>query len=191
MINLKNFPLKLGCIIISIFILSPRLSDSADSASGFPWTFLLLGVTIVLVLMTYSLYSENRKLKSELIRYADIIKKQATERKIRDSMSQQKNATLVQTQPDKLDKISEIRKEQMKKRFWDKLEKSFEPEVEQELEKLIAEKKRLDEMIELTKSKYHRREIDESGFKNIITEYQKQLIDIESRIKKFEENQNG
>ena len=79
----------------------------------------------------------------------------------------------------------------MKKRFWDKLEKSFEPEVEQELEKLIAEKKRLDEMIELTKSKYHRREIDESGFKNIITEYQKQLIDIESRIKKFEENQNG
>jgi len=199
MINLKKLQLR-RYIITALAILSfSGLGDSADSAGGFPWPILLLGITIVLILITYSLHSENRKLKSELIRYRDFIRKQMTEKRIKEGMGQQKiNVPMnqlplgkLEEEPEEKKLISEIRGEQMRKRFWEKLEKSFEPEGESELEKLRAEKKRLDGMIELTKSKYHRREIDETGFKNIITEYQKQLIEIEAKIGKLEEKKNG
>lgn len=56
-----------------------------------------------------------------------------------------------------------------------------------EISRLVKEKKRIEEMIELAKSKYHRRVLDEDSFREIVKENQKKLIEIEARINDLEE----
>lgn len=48
---------------------------------------------------------------------------------------------------------------------------------------LLREKQALQEMIELTRQKYHRREIDDESYREITRDQQKKLIELESRIK--------
>ncbi|MBN2014308.1 MAG: hypothetical protein JW778_03930 [Candidatus Altiarchaeota archaeon] len=55
-----------------------------------------------------------------------------------------------------------------------------------ELIKLLDEKNRVEEMIELAKTKYHRRALDEESFREIIRDHQKKLIEIEAKIKHLE-----
>jgi hypothetical protein len=54
-----------------------------------------------------------------------------------------------------------------------------------ELAAAINEKKQIEYMINLTKIKYHKREIDEESFREITRDYQKKLIEIEARINKL------
>ncbi len=51
---------------------------------------------------------------------------------------------------------------------------------------LKGERDRLQKMLELTKSKYHRRELDEESFREITREHQQKLIELESQIKELE-----
>lgn len=70
-----------------------------------------------------------------------------------------------------------------------KLEKKLESEVEgteDELTTLKKERDRIQYMINLTKTKYHKRKLDEESFREIVRDYQKRLIEIETRIKELE-----
>ena len=51
------------------------------------------------------------------------------------------------------------------------------------MEKLAAEKNEVESMIELSRTKYHRREIDEESFREIVRDHQKKIIEIEARMK--------
>jgi len=70
-----------------------------------------------------------------------------------------------------------------------KLERKLESEVEgaeDELTTLKKEKDRMEYMINLTKTKYHKRKLDEESFREIVRDYQKRLIEVETRIKELE-----
>jgi len=62
----------------------------------------------------------------------------------------------------------------------------------EELERLKKEKYDIEYRIGLSKSQFHQRKLDEESFREIVRDYQKRLIDIESRIKNLEwELKNG
>ncbi|MBN2014857.1 MAG: hypothetical protein JW778_06720 [Candidatus Altiarchaeota archaeon] len=67
--------------------------------------------------------------------------------------------------------------------------KSKGPVIDYELQikRLLGEKKTIEEMLELAKTKYHRRKLDEESFKEIVKENQKRLIEVETRIKDIED----
>ncbi len=70
-----------------------------------------------------------------------------------------------------------------------KLEKKLGNEiegVEDELTTLKKERDRIEYMINLTKTKFHKRKLDEESFREIVRDYQKKLIEIETRIKELE-----
>lgn len=73
------------------------------------------------------------------------------------------------------------------KHFWNKIEIEGSQEEVSEVDALLDEKREIEEMIKLTKNKYHRRVIDEASFNEITKDYQKKLIEVESRIRKIEE----
>jgi hypothetical protein len=52
-----------------------------------------------------------------------------------------------------------------------------------DLNDLVKEKAEIESEIELTKTKYHKRLIDEESFREIVRDQQKKLIEIETRIK--------
>ena len=50
------------------------------------------------------------------------------------------------------------------------------------LKSLLSQKKKVDHMLNITKMKYHKRELDEGGYKKIVRTYQERLISIEAEI---------
>jgi len=70
------------------------------------------------------------------------------------------------------------------------LEKKLDKDVVEgetnELDSLKKERDRLKYMINRTKIKYHKREIDEESFREIVRDYQKKLIEVETKIEEIE-----
>ena len=58
--------------------------------------------------------------------------------------------------------------------------------AEQELEQLQRQKKEVEDLIEIAKSKFHNRNLDEESFREIVRDQQKKLIEIESKISNLE-----
>ncbi|MCX6695523.1 MAG: AAA family ATPase, partial [Candidatus Altiarchaeota archaeon] len=56
------------------------------------------------------------------------------------------------------------------------------------VEDLLRQKAEIESMIELAKSKYHKRELDEESFREITRDDQKKLIEIESKLNKLSES---
>lgn len=84
---------------------------------------------------------------------------------------------------DEMKKISNLwrsKKESLRKSFWGGVED--EPD---ELKKLQDDKERIEELIKNTKTKYHKREIDEESFREIVKDYQKELVEINVRIEEM------
>ena len=55
-----------------------------------------------------------------------------------------------------------------------------------ELARLREEKQSIEEMINITKKKFHRQKIDEESFREIVRDHQKRLIEVEHKISSFE-----
>jgi 5-hydroxyisourate hydrolase-like protein (transthyretin family) len=75
----------------------------------------------------------------------------------------------------------EVERKRLEEKLEDKIEGS-----EDELTTLKKERDRIDYMINLTKTKFHKRKLDEESFREIVRDYQKRLIEIETRIKELE-----
>lgn len=54
------------------------------------------------------------------------------------------------------------------------------------LQKLNARKERIEYLIKLAESKYHRRKLDEESFREIIRDQQKKVMEIEAKISEIE-----
>ncbi|MEM2918257.1 MAG: hypothetical protein QXY62_02010 [Candidatus Altiarchaeota archaeon] len=78
------------------------------------------------------------------------------------------------------------RKERLRKGLWEKIElgtkESEDYKVEDEKAKLQKEKERIEELIKRAKIKYRTREIDEQSFREIMKDYQKELMEITLRL---------
>jgi hypothetical protein len=96
----------------------------------------------------------------------------------------------------KISKLWRSRRERLKAGLWRKIgekgkkkeEKGLvkEEQEENELERLNREKSRIEELIKQTKIKYRKREIDEESFRDIIKDYQKELMEINIKISELE-----
>lgn len=84
---------------------------------------------------------------------------------------------------DEMKKISNLwksRRERLRKGFWERIE-----EESDELKRLQEERERIEELIRSTKVKYHKREIDEESFREIVKDYQKELMEINLKIEEM------
>jgi hypothetical protein len=81
------------------------------------------------------------------------------------------------------------RDERIKEDFWEKLEKSVSAApgspVDKRLAELQTKRSEITELIEYSKKKYIKHELDEESFKGIVRDYHKELIEIENQIKRL------
>jgi len=87
---------------------------------------------------------------------------------------------------DEAKKISQLwksRREQLQMGYWEKMEARAD-----ELTLLQNEKDHLEELVKRTKIKYHKRELDEESFREIVKDYQKQLMEINVKIWELEKS---
>jgi hypothetical protein len=150
---------------------------------------------ILALAYTYQRTQTLQGLDAQILKNKRIILKQRNEiRENEDRIAQQKNE-LVESIEDKVraDDVKkhledpELHGEGLRREFWDKVETIASEPGKSELDKLLDQKKEVEEMIELTKAKYHTRVIDEASFNDITKDYQKKLIEIESKMRKIEE----
>jgi hypothetical protein len=83
----------------------------------------------------------------------------------------------------KISNLWKSRREQLQMGYWEKMEARAD-----ELTKLQEQKNHLEELIKRTKVKYHKRELDEESFREIVKDYQKQLMEINVKIWELEKN---
>ncbi|MCX6695577.1 MAG: hypothetical protein NTU61_04715 [Candidatus Altiarchaeota archaeon] len=60
-----------------------------------------------------------------------------------------------------------------------------EKEKPKSVRELLREKEEIEKMIDMARSKYHKRELDEESFREIIRDNQKKVIELELRIKTY------
>ncbi|MFH1054654.1 MAG: hypothetical protein V1744_01020 [Candidatus Altiarchaeota archaeon] len=84
----------------------------------------------------------------------------------------------------------EVKKEGLRQEYWGRISQMSGKVEDPELKRLMGEKAEIQSMIEITKTKYHTRAIDEKSFSNITEGYQKRLIEIEARISKLKDGEN-
>lgn len=82
----------------------------------------------------------------------------------------------------KISRLWKSRRERLRGNYWERIK-----EKPYELAHLQDEKKSIEELIKKTKTKYHRREIDEESFREIVKDYQKKLLEINLQIAELEE----
>ncbi len=69
----------------------------------------------------------------------------------------------------------------------EKQQAEIEKDKTPEIERLKKQRAEMDEMITLTKNKYHKREIDDQSFREIMRDYQKKMIELETKMREEEE----
>ncbi|MBN2250862.1 MAG: hypothetical protein JW724_02155 [Candidatus Altiarchaeota archaeon] len=83
----------------------------------------------------------------------------------------------------RISQLWKSRREQLQMGYWEKMEARAD-----ELTELQNQKQHIEELIKRTKVKYHKREIDEESFREIVKDYQKQLMEINVKIWELEKN---
>jgi Fe2+ transport system protein B len=83
----------------------------------------------------------------------------------------------------KISNLWKTRREQLQMGYWEKMEARAG-----ELTQLQEQKEHLEELIKRTKVKYHKRELDEESFREIVKDYQKQLMEINVKIWELEKS---
>ena len=83
----------------------------------------------------------------------------------------------------KISQLWKSRREQLQMGYWEKMEGRAE-----ELKKLQEIRDHIQELINRTKIKYHKRELDEESFREIVKDYQKQLMEVNVKIWELEKD---
>jgi len=148
---------------------------------------ILLSVLIVFVAVLVILARLERlhnSLREDIQGNAEELKRRATFlRETKERLKKRKHELMGREEQQILDEIKKIsnlwksRRERLEKGFWKKIE-----EESNELKNLQEERAKVEELIRNTKSKYHKREIDEESFREIVKDYQKELMEITLKI---------
>lgn len=152
---------------------------------------LLLALILVLFIVVFTLISRLKRVHNDLVNMIkenpEELKKKASHlREIDERLKRQKYGLVGKEEQQVLEEMTKIshlwksRRESLRKGFWERMEGESD-----EIKKLQDEKGRLEELIKNTKAKYHRREIDEESFREIVKDYQKELMEINVKIGKM------
>jgi hypothetical protein len=162
---------------------------------------ILGAIALLSIIYAYNLTQTSKGLESKIRRNKEIILKQRAEirsneeiirKQVGELTAKQKTKVEEEIQKSKSKTVSmkpHMHRDRLQKEFWDKLDKTgkipSQLQANTELEKLKEEYNEIKGLIDITKSKYYKRLIDESSFNEITREYQKRLIEIESKIAKL------
>lgn len=81
----------------------------------------------------------------------------------------------------KVSQLWKSRREQLRMGYWEKMEAQAD-----KLSRLRSKRDHIEELIKRAKIKYHQRELDEESFREIVKDYQKQLMEINVEISELE-----
>ncbi len=152
-------------------------------------TFLLFVVITFFILKTREIQNN---LSKELIQNVRNLKVNSEElKKVTISLNEQpKKMSSFDTEHvlGEIRKISDLwksRREKLSRGMWEKFEmgtEESEVKLDDEKSKLQKEKERIEELMKKTKIKYRTREIDEQAFRDIMKDYQKELMEITLKL---------
>jgi len=173
-------------LAVSLTTVAEAAGFEMDDQTGS--VLLISALCLVLLGYSYVKHVENLKLKRELAKYKIKVKEIIREK---DQQYEPIKAGDGQTVEKKEEKEG-IREQYTKRLYWDRLTSTINkvtlPAVD-EITELERRKKDLEEVIEITKRKYQRRELDEKSFGEIIKDQQKQMIEIEATINRLKEGE--
>lgn len=182
-------------ICLLLMLTTASLAGAADFNPNDPTMSVILIsiVAIVLLVYSYKLRVENIRLGEELNKYksrfAEYVQSMGGKYEPIKSYEQMGGRSTEEKHEEGKPKEEEVgAKEKYTKRlYWDRLASTISKTTpnNEELTELEDKKKDLQELIELTKKKYHQREIGEKSFDEIIKEQQKQMIEIDGKISKL------
>lgn len=186
-------------ICLLLMLTTASLAGAADFNPNDPTMSVILISIVAIVLLGYSykLRVENIRLGEELNRYksrfAEYVQSMGSKYEPIKSYEQMGGRSTEEKHGGGEEGVKE---RYTKRLYWDRLASTISKTTpnNEELTELEDKKKDLQELIELTKKKYHQREIGEKSFDEIIKEQQKQMIEIDGKIsklrKKEETNEN-
>jgi hypothetical protein len=174
--------------ILFIYSLSPSMPTAM--------TVILITMAIILLTNIYKVGSDYVRLEEQARKNARLIAQQkkelqANQEKLKSILGDisRKEKGKIEEESAKVSQSKASREEQLKDAYWSKLEKtagaSAGSEAEGRLKELYAKRNEINGLIELSRIKYMKRQLDEESFKEIARDYQKTLIEIEGEIKKL------
>ncbi|MBD3389314.1 MAG: hypothetical protein GF416_09460 [Candidatus Altiarchaeales archaeon] len=151
---------------------------------GFVFGILALLYTYNLTQTRDGLEKQIRQKKRALMRVSAELKEVNAELKARRGDLD----SILSSEVEKIDKVTANKpmSDGIKRGHWDRLGEMERTSTGEgsELGRLEEEREEIERMIEATRDKYHKRMLDEKSFSNITQDYQKKLIELETKIKK-------
>jgi len=192
--NITTYAILLS-INILLFIIA--VGEFVDT----PISLILLIMAAVIVANIYKLGPEVRRTQLGLVKNKKFIQKQINQIKENNkTLDEQRKKILgpkaTLTDKEREEVLKPTRAEltgSAKDEYWTKLEKDFGESIkttqeESRLQELKRKRDEITNLITLTKKTYHQRKIDEESFREIVKDYQQQLIEIEGKIKNSEKD---
>lgn len=160
-----------------------------------PLTLILLVMAFILTINIYNVGTRYIKLEQHARKNKAVIAAQKKEiaanqeklKKILDDMTE-KDREKIDEEAIKLYTETGKRKERFKEEYWTKLGRASAEagsKAEGKISELNTKREEINGLIELSRKKYMKRQLDEESFKDIVRDYQKELIGIEGEIKKL------
>ena len=154
-------------------------------------TFLLFAIITFFIAKTRGIQNS---IERDLIQSTRSLKAKSERLKNMTTTEKPKKMDSVETEHvmNEIRKISGLwksRREKLSRGMWEKFEigpENSEVKTEDEKTKLQKEKERIEELIKKTKIKYRTRELDEQSFREILKDYQKELMEITLRLSELE-----
>lgn len=185
-------------ILISVLLLGANaliFIYALSIAISMPVTLILLVMAFILTLNIYNVGAQYIKLEQRARKNKAVIAAQKKEitanqeklKKILDDMTE-KDREKIDEEAAKLYTETGKREERFKEEYWTKLGKASAEsgsEAEEKITELNTKREEINGLIELSRKKYMKRQLDEDSFKDIVRDYQKELIGIEGEIKKL------
>lgn len=160
--------------------------------------FILIVITIAAILYTYRLTQAKNGLEARALELKKIIEKQRTEIQENESKLRRQKEELYASvdartleearKAEGLLKSKKPTNDTLRREYWDRLGQLSSPSPRKaELEKLLSDKTSLESIIELTKIKHSTGILDNNAFSEIMAEYEKKLIELESKLNQLKD----
>ncbi len=167
---------------------------SADSATDEYMTLIgIAALVIIFALMVYVKRTEDRRAQD----VKDELKRRAVEEKRKQLAKKPAPRTYEFKEGEREELAKEVeriskrekrsaRGEKLRQEYWQKIDTVLGTDSEDELTKFRSEHDHLKGLIKLAEEKYHNHEIDEETFREIVKDYQKKLIELETRMNRVQ-----
>jgi len=150
---------------------------------------LMIGLlSLILLAIIFSDSKTHKELETEATTNAADAKKASVKLKKLSTRAEKMRKELhgrekkeVLTEMGRISKLWRSRRERLRMGIWEKIE--AEPK---ELKEMKKKREEMSNLIDRAKAKYHKRELDEKSFREIVSGYQKDLMELNLKIRELE-----